>query len=198
MTSGPKRKPLLERGVDFFKLPRRGKHKPTDETESLLPPPRRVVAMKKRVKRAMSSPFRSLGNKAVGSVTDKLIDRVVNERSADLDRAATQAIQRTIAIIAIGLWGAVMMAAISLALSVAIGGQPKEWLAYVLIVSGGLSVWNVATFVYYIRAFRRLEGNMQRRLLILVASKIGVKGLIIFAMPVVVLIVLGIARFLLP
>ena len=131
------------------------------------------------------------------SVTDRLIDRVINERSADLDRAATQAIQRTIAIVTIGLWGATTTAAISLALSAAIGGQPKEWLAYVLIVSVGLGVWNAATFLYYLGEFRRLEGDVQRRLLTLVVSKVGVKGVFIIGVPVVGLFALGIARLLL-
>ncbi len=115
----------------------------------------------------------------------------------EVDRAVAQAVQRTVAVIALGLWGATTAAAISLALSAAVGGQPKEWLVYVLIVSGALGLWNTAAFLHYLRQFRRLEGNTQRRLLILVASKIGVKGVVIIAVPVAALLALGTARLLL-
>ncbi len=190
-------KKFLDQRADLFKPSRIGKDKSNGEAKSRLPLIGRFGAVEKRVKRTMFYPFRSLGDKAVESVTDRLINKVINERSAEVDRAAAQAVQRTVAIIAIGLWGATSAAAISLALSAAIGGQPKEWLAYVLIVTGGLSMWNVAAFVYYLRQFRGLEGDTQRRLLILVTSKVGVKGLFIIGVPVVTLFALGIARLLL-
>ena len=67
----------------------------------------------------------------------------------------------------------------------------------VLIVSGALGLWNVAIFLHYLRQFRHLEGDTQRRLLILVASKIGVRGVVIIAVPVAALLALGTARLLL-
>lgn len=83
-------------------------------------------------------------------------------------------------------------------LSAAVGGQPTVWLLYMLLVSGVVGLWNVATLFYYIRLFRQLEGDTQKRILMLVASKIGVRGIIIIAVPVAALLALGIGRLLLP
>ena len=117
--------------------------------------------------------------------------------TVEIAPAAAQAIHGTVGGLALGLWGATTAAAISLALSAAVGGQPKEWLVYVLIVSGALGLWNAAAFLHYLRQYRRLEGDTQKRLLILVASKIGVKGVVIIAVPVAALLALGTARLLL-
>jgi hypothetical protein len=67
-----------------------------------------------------------------------------------------------------------------------------------LIVSGVLGLWNVTALPYYLRLFWQLEGGTQRRILTLVASKVGVKGVFIIGVPIAVLFALGIARLLLP
>ena len=158
----------------------------------------RVAAVEKRVLGTALHPFKSVGGRAADTIADRLVNKVIDKGLAEVDQAAARALQRTVAAVAHGLWGATTAAAISLALSAAVGGQPKEWLAYTLIVSVGLGLWNLGAFLHYFRQFRQLEGNTQRRLLMLVASKVGVKGVIIIAVPVAALLALGIARLLLP
>ena len=128
----------------------------------------------------------------------RVLIEAIDERLEAVDQAAARVVQRYVAAVAIGLWGATTAAAISLALSAAVGGQPEEWLIYILIVSGVVGLWNVAAAWHYVRLFRQLEGNTQRRVLTLVASKVGVKGGLIIAAPVAALLVLGIARLILP
>lgn len=157
----------------------------------------KVSAAGKRATKTALHPFKSMGGRAAETIADRLVNKVIDKGLAEVDQAAARALQRTVAAVALGLWGATTAAAVSLALSAAVGGQPKEWLVYTLIVSGALGSWNIAAFLHYLRLFRRLEGDTQRRLLMLVASKVGVKGVIIIAVPVVALLALGIARLVL-
>lgn len=151
----------------------------------------------KRVAKAIPHPLEAI----MGRFVDKgkrALNEVIDERLADVDKAAARVIQRYVIAVAIGLWGATTAAAISLALSAAVGGQPREWLLYMLIVSGVVGLWNVAALLHYVRLFRQLEGDTQKRLLRIVASKVGVRGVLIIAAPVVALLALGAARLLLP
>lgn len=155
------------------------------------------AAVVKRVAKAIPHPLEAI----MGRFVDKgkrALNEVIDERLADVDKAAARVIQRYVIAVAIGLWGATTAAAISLALSAAVGGQPREWLLYMLIVSGVVGLWNVAALLHYVRLFRQLEGDTQKRLLRIVASKVGVRGVLIIAAPVVALLALGAARLLLP
>ena len=191
-------KKLQGQAADLFKrFPRRAEE-PSAEANIHSRLGAKVSAVGKRVTKAALHPFKSLGDRAAETIADRLVNKVIDKGLAEVDQAAERALQRTVAIVALGLWGATTAAAVSLALSAAVGGQPREWLAYTLIVSGVLGLWNLVAFVHYLRLFRRLEGNTQRRLLMLVASKIGVKAVIIIAVPVAALLALGIARLLLP
>ncbi len=180
----------------FKRFPRRAEE-PSAEAKTGSDLGGKAATVANRVKRTIPHPLEA--------ITDRLVDKgkralneVIDERLAEIDQAATRVFQRYVAGVALGLWGATTAAAISLALSAAIGGQPREWLLYILIVSGVVGLWNLAAFLHYFRQFRRLEGDTQRRLLMLVASKVGVKGVIIIAVPVAALLALGIARLLLP
>ena len=201
MTTRSVWKKLQGQAADLFRrLPKRGKKPSTDtaDTKARSYLCAKVTAFRKLATKTALHPFKSLGNRAAETVADRLVNKVIDKGLAEVDQAAERALQRTVAIVAIGLWGATTAAAVSLALSAAVGGQPREWLAYTLIVSGVLGLWNLAAFLHFFRHFRRLEGDTQRRLLMLAASRIGVKGVIIIAVPVAVLLALGIARLLLP
>ena len=192
------KKKLQDRATDLFKrFPRRAEETSAEAKihEDL---GAKIAAFEKRMIKTILHPFKGLGDRAVETITDRLVDKVIDERLAEVDRAATRVFQSYVTAVALGLWGATTAAAISLALSAAVGGQPREWLIYILIVSGVVGLWNVATFLHYLRQFRRLEGDTQRRLLKLIASKVGVKRVIIIAVPVAALLALGIARLLLP
>ena len=191
-------KKLQGQAADLFKrFPRRAEE-PSAEANIHSHLGAKVSATGKRATKTALHPFKSLGDRAAETIADRLVNKVIDKGLEEVDQAAERALQRTVAIVALGLWGATTAAAVSLALSAAVGGQPREWLIYTLIVSSALGLWNLAALLHYLRLFRRLEGNTQRRLLTLVASKVGVKGVIIIAVPVAVLLALGIARLLLP
>ena len=198
MTARPGWKKLQHRATGFFKRFTRRADEPSAEAKIHSALGEKVSAVEKRMIKTILHPFKSLGGRAADTIADRLVNKVIDKGLAEVDQAAARALQRTVAAVALGLWGATTAAAISLALSAAIGGQPREWLVYTLIVSVALGLWNLAAFLHYFRLFRQLEGNTQRRLLMLVASKVGVKGVIIIAVPVAVLLALGIARLLLP
>lgn len=197
MTARPVWKKLQGQAADLFKrFPRRAEESSAEaRIRSHLDA--KASAAGKRATKAALNPFKSLGDKAAETIADRLVNKVIDKGLAEVDQAAERALQRYVAAVAFGLWGATTAAAISLALNAAVGGQPREWLVYTLIVSVIMGLWNLAVFLHYFRQFRRLEGNTQRRLLMLVASKIGVKGVIIIAVPVAALLALGIARLLL-
>ena len=198
MTARPVWKKLQGQAADLFKrFPRRAEE-PSAEARVRSHLGAKVSAVGKRATKAALHPFKSMGDRAAETIADRLVNKVIDKGLAEVDQAAERALQRTVAIVALGLWGATTAAAVSLALSAAVGGQPREWLVYTLIVSGVLGLWNLAAFLHFFRQFRRLEGDTQRRLLMLVASKVGVKGVIIIAVPVAALLALGIARLLLP
>ena len=190
-------KTLRNRATDLSKRIARRTGKPSAEASTRSHLGARVADIEKRALGTILHPFKSVTDRAADAITERVANKLIDRGLVEVDQAATRAIQRTVAMVAIGLWGATTAAAISLALSVAVGGQPKEWLVYVLIVSGALGLWNVAVFLQYLRQFRHLEGDTQRRLMILVASKIGVRGVVIIAVPVAVLLALGTARLLL-
>ena len=188
----------------FRRAPRK-EEAPSTEAEARPEPGGNGGSAPKRLIRAATGPFKRLGDRAAEAATDRLANvwkrvliEAIDERLEAVDQAAARVVQRYVAAVAIGLWGATTAAAISLALSAAVGGQPEEWLIYILIVSGVVGLWNVAAAWHYVRLFRQLEGNTQRRVLTLVASKVGVKGGLIIAAPVAALLVLGIARLILP
>lgn len=191
-------KKLQGQATDLFKRVPRRAEEPSAEAKVHSDLGAKVAAVRKRVIKTILHPFKGIGGRAAETIADRLVNKVIDKGLAEVDQAAARALQRTVAAVALGLWGATTAAAISLALSAATGGQPKEWLLYTLIVSVALGLWNLAAFLHYFRLFRRLEGNTQRRLLMLVASKVGVKGVIIIAVPVAALLALGIARLLLP
>jgi len=192
-----RRKKLQRKATDFLKRLSRRAEEPSAEARTHSRLGARVADVEKRALGTILHPFKGARDRAADAITERVANKLIDKGLVEVDRAVAQAAQRTVAVIALGLWGATTAAAISLALSAAVGGQPKEWLVYVLIVSGALGLWNAAAFLHYLRQFLRLEGNTQRRLLILVASKIGVKGVVIIAVPVAALLALGTARLLL-
>jgi uncharacterized membrane protein YkvA (DUF1232 family) len=111
-----------------------------------------------------------------------------------LEETATSGVQRTVAAVAIGLWGATTAAAISLSVATVLGTYPIEWLAYVAVSVVIVVAWNVCTAVYYWREYRKLDGVWQVRLRRLVASKLTPRHLIVIGVPVLILIGLGIWR----
>ena len=157
----------------------------------------KVAIVAKRVIRSIPHPLEVITDRLVYK-GKRALNEVIDERLAEIDQAASRVFQRDVAGVAIVLWGVTTAASISLVLSAAVGGQPTVWLLYMLIVSGVVGLWNVATLFHYIRLFRQLEGDTQKRILMLVASKIGVRGIIIIAVPVAALLALGIGRLLLP
>ena len=191
-------KKLQNQATDLFKRVPRRAEEPSAEAKVHSDLGAKVAAVRKRVIKTILHPFKGIGGRAAETIADRLVNKVIDKGLAEVDQAAARALQRTVAAVALGLWGATTAAAISLALSAAVGGQPKEWLAYTLIVSVALGLWNLGAFLHYLRVFRQLEGDTQRRLLMLVASRVGVKGAIIIAVPVAALLALGIARLLLP
>lgn len=191
------RKKLQRKATDFLKRLSRRAEEPSAEARTHSRLGAMVADVEKRALGTILHPFKGARDRAADAITERVANKLIDKGLVEVDRAVAQAVQRTVAVIALGLWGATTAAAISLALSAAVGGQPKEWLVYVLIVSGALGLWNAAAFLHYLRQFRRLEGDTQRRLLILVASKIGVKGVVIIAVPVAALLALGTARLLL-
>ena len=198
MTARPVWKKLQGQAAGLFKrFPKRAE-KPSADAVAHSQLGSKVSAAGKQATKTVLHPFKSMGDRAAETIADRLVNKVIDKGLEEVDQAAERALQRTVAIVALGLWGATTAAAVSLALSAAVGGQPREWLVYTLIVSAALGLWNLAAFLHYIRLFRRLEGNTQRRLLTLAVSKVGVKGVIIIAVPVAVLLALGIARLLLP
>ncbi len=198
-------KKLQDRATGLFKrLPQRVA-KPSTEAKIRSELGAGVVIAPKRVVRTILHPIKSLRNRAAKTIGDRLLkikmrvfSKVADGKIEAFEQASILVVPRYVAGVAIGLWGATTAAVISLALSAAVGGQPREWLLYMLIVSGVVGLWNVTTLLYYLRLFRHLEGGTQRRLLKLVASKVGVKGVIIIAVPIAALFALGIARLLLP
>ena len=180
----------------FRRRPRRAE-KPSSEAKTHTGLGGKAATVVKRVKRSIPHPLNTFQDRLVDKGM-RALNELIDERLEEVDKAATRLIQRYIVGVVIGLWGATTAAATSLALSAAVGRQPTEWLLYVLIVSVVVGLWNLAALLHYIRLFRQLEGDTQRRLLMLVASKVGVRGVIIIAVPAAALLALGIARLLLP
>jgi hypothetical protein len=155
----------------------------------------------KRMARGTLHPIKNLRARAANTVRTKLINMAARRVIKTIEGgspAFDQEIKNRFAGFAIGVWGATTAAAISLALSAAVSGQPREWMLPVLIVSGSMALWNLAAFLRVVNEFRHLEGNAQRRLSVIVASKVGLKGVVVIAMPIAALFALGIARLLLP
>jgi len=138
------------------------------------------------------------GLSALGSRGKERIEEWLDERTEvvlkRLDETATGGVQRTVAAVAVGLWGTTTAAAVSLSVATAIGSYPVEWLTYVILSAALVVGCNLWTGVYYWRAFRKLDGVWQERLRALVASKLKLRHLFAIGLPVLVLIGLGICR----
>jgi uncharacterized membrane protein YkvA (DUF1232 family) len=149
----------------------------------------------------------SLG-KAKDALIDDLLEKgklklneVIDEREdalfERLDHAATDTIRRTVTSISISLWATTTAAAVSIAISTLAGTYPPAWLTYVVASSAIVLIWNVVTALNCLRGFRELDGRWQERLPELVAARIGLRHAVALALPVLVLIGLGVARVLL-
>lgn len=141
------------------------------------------------------------GVSALSTHTKERLEEWLEERTdvvlQRLDETATSGVQKTVVAVAIGLWGTTTAAAISLSVATAIGGYSVEWLTYVIVSTALVVACNVGTAVYYWREYRKLDGAWQERLRGLVAAKLTLRHLIVLALPVLVLIGLGILRVLL-
>ncbi len=135
--------------------------------------------------------------KAVSTGGDLLRSRaetVIHNAEAAADRAAENLVPRSIASIAIGLWGATTAAAISLALAVLGGGIAAEWAVYVAVVAGLTVAWNAASAAGFVREFRSLSDPTQQRLVKIFAAKLDWKHAVVLGAPVVALVLLAILR----
>ena len=118
-------KKLQRQAADLFKrFPRRAEE-PSAEADIHSHLGAKVSATGKRVTKTALHPFKSLGDRAAETIADRLVNKVIDKGLAEVDQAAERALQRTVAIVALGLWGATTAAAVSLALSAAVGGQPS-------------------------------------------------------------------------
>lgn len=138
------------------------------------------------------------GVTALGTHGKARLEAWIDERTETvlqkLDETAASGVQRTVAAVVIGLWGTTTAAAVSLAVATVLGHYPTEWLVYVALSSALIVSWNLATAVGVWRQYRRLDGDWQRRLRMLVASKLTVRHLLAVAVPVALLIGLGVWR----
>ncbi len=138
------------------------------------------------------------GATALGTRGKERLEEWIDERTEivlqKLEETATSGVQRTVAAVALGLWGTTTAAAVSLAVATVLGSYPAEWLAYVALSSALVVTWNAVTAVNVWRQYRRLDGNWQRRLRTLVAGSLTAWNLLAVALPVVLLIGLGIWR----
>ncbi len=135
----------------------------------------------------------SLGTRGKERIEEWLDERteVVLQR---LDETAAGGVEKSVAAVAIGLWGTTTAAAVSLSVATAIGAYPVEWLTYVIVSAALVVGCNLWTGVYYWREYRKLDGAWQQRLRTLVASKLALRHFIAIGLPVLVLIGLGICR----
>jgi uncharacterized membrane protein YkvA (DUF1232 family) len=145
-----------------------------------------VVAM---VARGLSS-LGARGKERLEGWIDERTDVVLKR----IDETATGGIQRTVAAVAVGLWGTTTAAAVSLSVATATGSYSVEWLTYVIVSAALVITCNLCTGVYYWRAFRKLDGAWQERLRALVASKLTLRHLVVIGLPVLLLIGLGVCR----
>jgi uncharacterized membrane protein YkvA (DUF1232 family) len=135
----------------------------------------------------------TLGTRGKERLEEWLDERteIVFER---FDESASNGVQKTVAAVVIGLWGATSAAAISLSVATALGRYPNEWLTYVVVSTAIVVTCNVTTGLYYWREFRKLDGQWQKRLRTLAASKLTPRHLIAIGLPILALIGLGISR----
>jgi uncharacterized membrane protein YkvA (DUF1232 family) len=138
------------------------------------------------------------GVTVLGTHGKERLEEWIDERTEivlqKLDDTATSGVQRTVAAVALGLWGTTTAAAISLAMATVLGSYPVEWLVYVAASSALIVAWNLVTAVGVWRQYRRLDGTWQQRLRTLVAGKLTAWHLFAVGLPVLVLIGLGIWR----
>jgi uncharacterized membrane protein YkvA (DUF1232 family) len=156
------------------------------------------------VLKTLSSSLRPLRDALIDRTTSSVVDKgrrvleeVIDTRLAELDRASAQAVRRSVAIVAISLWGTTTAAAISLAIVALTGKYALEWTIYVAVSSALVGFWNITIALSYWREFRRLHGDTQTRLTTLVASKMRKRDLLAIAAPIVLLIALLAARLVL-
>ena len=134
---------------------------------------------------------------AVSSGADVLkgrADEVIRSAEQAAERAAESLVPRSVAAIAIGLWGMTTAAAISLSLAIAHGGITTDWAIYAMVVAGLTTVWNVAAAWSFVTEFRRLSGTAQEKIVRIFASKITLRHALTLGVPVVLLVALGVGR----
>jgi hypothetical protein len=140
----------------------------------------------------------ALIERATVTMTDKgrrVLEEVIDSRLAEFDRASAEAVRRSVAIVAISLWGMTTAAAISLVIVALTGQYALEWSIYVATASLLVGICNVITAVHYWREFRRLHGSTQTRLVTLVATRLRKRDIAAVVVPILVLLSLVIARF---
>ena len=140
----------------------------------------------------------ALIERATNTMTDKgrkVLEEVIDSRLAEFDRASAEAVRRSVAIVAISLWGMTTAAAISLAVVTLTGKYALEWTIYVATASILVGICNIATAVHYWREFRRLHGSTQTRLATLVATRLRMRDIAAVVVPIVLLLSLLLARF---
>jgi uncharacterized membrane protein YkvA (DUF1232 family) len=132
------------------------------------------------------------------SVVEKgrtVLENVIDTRLAEFDRVAGHAVRRSIAVVAISLWGTTTAAAVSLAIVALTGKYQVEWAIYVVVATAFVGVWNAATALAYWREFRKLHGSTQARLITLVAWHTRLRDVAAIGVPIFILLGLMIARF---
>ncbi len=138
------------------------------------------------------------GVSVLGARGKERLEEWIDERTEvvlqKLDDTATSGVQRTVAAVALGLWGMTTAAAISLSVATVLGSYPAEWLVYVAASSALIVAWNAVTAVSVWRQYRQLDGTWQRRLRTLVAAKLTRWHAVSVGVPVLALIGLAIWR----
>ena len=108
------------------------------------------------------------GLTALGTHSKERLEEWIDERTEEVlhkvDASATGGVQKTVAAVAVGLWGTTTAAAVSLAVASILGEHPVAWLAYVTLSAGIVLACNFGTALYYWRAYRSLDGEWQERL----------------------------------
>jgi uncharacterized membrane protein YkvA (DUF1232 family) len=140
----------------------------------------------------------ALIERATTSVVDKgrtVLEDVIDTRLAEFDRVSAHAVRRSIAVVAISLWGTTTAAAVSLAIVALTGKYALEWTIYLAVTSAFVGIWNVATALGYWREFRALHGSTQARLIRLVAWHTHLRDVAAIFLPILVLFALLVARY---
>ena len=154
------------------------------------------------VVQTLRSGLRVARDKVIAHATDtmtqkgrKALEEVIDSRLLELDRASAAAVQRSLAIVAISLWGTTTAAAVSLAIVALTGRFGTEWTIYVTATTVLVGFWNIVTALSYWREFRALPGSSQQRLALLFAARTRMRDVVAIVAPVLLLLGLMVVRY---